>query len=128
MLSAVPNRRCALAAQATKVPCARVRDDEIGFFRQAVLEYPGAVEHEAASFPCNLPDDPFETYERCRAVATVHHQVFDVPITGDIAGERFGNSGTSQLWQVFALAIRLLVPALNGEAGVRHVLHVSPSP
>src|SRR5207244_10952869 len=31
------------------------------------------------------------------------------------------------LWQVLALTIRLLVPAVDGESGVRNVLHVSTS-
>ena len=124
MLSAVPDSRCALAAQAAKVSCARAGDDEIGLLRQAILEDSGAVEYEAAGVPCNVPDDPFEANERCRAVAAVHHQVFDMPITDDIAAKRFLDSGSSQLWQVLAFTIRFLVPALDGEPGVRNILHV----
>jgi hypothetical protein len=63
MLSPVPNSRRALAAQAPKVSRAGTRDDEIGFLRHAVLECPGALEYEAARFPCNVPDDPLEADE-----------------------------------------------------------------
>src|SRR2546425_6328499 len=124
MLSPVPNSRRALAAQAPKLSCAGARDDEVGLLRRAVLEYSSALEHKAARFPCNVPDDPLEADERGRAVAAVHHQVFDMPLARDIAGERLGDGGPSQLWQVLALTIRLLVPALDGESGVRNVLHV----
>src|SRR5439155_26759793 len=102
-------------------------DDEVGLLRRAVLEYCSALEHKAARFPCNVPDDPLEADERGRAVAAVHHQVFDIPLAGDIAGERLCDDGPSQLWQVLALTIRLLVPAVDGESGVRNVLHVSTS-
>src|SRR6266704_3763288 len=125
MLSPVPNSRRALAAQAPKLSHAGARDDEIGFLRHAVLEYSSALEHEAACFPCNVSDDPLEADERGRAVAAVHHQVFDVPLARDIAGKGLRDGGPSQFRQVLALAIRLLVPALDGESGVRNVLHVS---
>src|SRR6266480_6778219 len=125
MLRPVANSRRAFAAQASKLSCTGPRDDEIGLLRHAVLEYSSALEHEAARFPCNVPDDPLEADERGRAVAAVHHQVFDVPLTRDIAGKGFRDGGPSQFRQVLALAIRLLVPALDGESGVRNVLHVS---
>src|SRR6266566_295385 len=102
MLSPVPNRRRALAPQASKRSGAGARNDVLRLLRDAVLEYSSALEHEAAHFPCNVSDDPLEADERGRAVAAVHHQVFRMP-----------------------LAIRLLVPALDGESGVRNVLHVS---
>src|SRR5437773_4081154 len=127
MLSPVPNSRRALAPQAPKLSCAGAGDDEVGLLRLAVLEYSSALEHKAACFPCNVPDDPLEADERRRAVAAVHHQVFDVPLARDIAGERLCDDGPSQLWQVLALTIRLLVPAVDGESGVRNVLHVSTS-
>src|SRR3989442_9922989 len=124
MLSPVPNSRRALAAQAPKLSRPGARDYEIGPLRHAVLEYSSALKHEAARLPCNLPDDPLEADERRRAVAAVHHQVFDMPLARDIAGERLCDGGPSQLWYVLALTIRLLVPALDGESGVRNVLHV----
>src|SRR6266581_1213751 len=127
MLRPVANRRGAFAAHASKLSCTGPRDDEIRLLRRAVLEYSRALEHEAARFPCNVPDDPLEADERGRAVAAVHHQVFDVPLARDIAGERLCDDGPSQLWQVLALTVRLLVPALDGESGVRNVLHVSTS-
>src|SRR6266542_2814454 len=58
MLSPVPNSRRALALQAPKLSCAGARNDEIGLLRHAVLEYSSALEHKAACFPCNVPDDP----------------------------------------------------------------------
>src|SRR3989338_6691230 len=122
MLSPVPNSRPALAAQALKLSCAGARDDEIGLLHHAVLEYSSALEHEAARFPCKVPDHPLEADESGRAVAAVHHQVFDMPLARDIARERLCDGGPSQLWYVLAVTIGLLVPALDGESGVRNVL------
>src|SRR5207247_1336794 len=98
MLSPVPNRRRALAAQATKLSGSGARDNGIGLLRHAVLEYSSALEHKAARFPCNVPDDPLEADERGRAVAAVHHQVLDMPLARAIAGERPRDGGPSQLW------------------------------
>src|SRR4029453_17277946 len=127
MLSPVPNSRRALAAQAPKLSRAGARDDGIGLLRHAILEYASALEHEAARSPGKVADDPLKADKRGRSVAAVHHQVFDVPLASDIAGERLCDGGPSQLWQVLGLTIRLLVPALDGESGVRDVLHVSTS-
>src|SRR5213595_2525117 len=110
-----------------KLSCAGARDDEVGLLRRAVLEYSSALEHKAARFPCNVPDDPLEADERGRAVAAVHHQVFDMPLARDIAGERLCDGGPSQLWYALVLTVRLLDPALDGESGVGNVLHVSAS-
>src|SRR5437762_13130548 len=88
MLSPMPDSRRALAAQASKLSRAGARDDDIRLLRRAVLEYSRTLEDEAARFPCNVPDDPLEADERGRAVAAVHHQVFDMPLANDIAGER----------------------------------------
>src|SRR5580765_1607095 len=98
MLDPVPNRRRALAAQAAKVSGAGPGNNEIGFLRHTILEYSSALEHEAAGFPCDLTDDPFKADECGRAVAAVHHQVLDMSITADIAGERLGDGGSGQLW------------------------------
>src|SRR2546428_13767700 len=114
MLSPVPNSRRALAAQAPKLSRAGARDDDIGLLRRAVLEYSSALQHEAARFPCNVSDDPLEADERGRAVAAVHHQVFAVPLTPDIAGKGFRDGGPSQFPQVLGLAIRRHVPDLDG--------------
>src|SRR5205809_4280133 len=113
MLRPVPNSRRALAPQAAKLSGAGARNDEIGLLRHAVLEYSSALKHEAARFPCNVPDDPLEADERGRAVAAVQHQVFDMPLPHDIARERLCDGGPSQLWYVLALTIGLLVPALD---------------
>src|SRR5438093_6349038 len=98
MLSPVPDSRRALTAQAPKLFRAGARDDEIGLLRHAVLEYSSALEHEAARFPRNVPDDPLEADERGRAVAPVHHQVFDMPLACNIPGEGLCDGGSSQLW------------------------------
>ena len=96
MLSPVPNSRRAFAAQASKLSGTGPRDDEIRLLRRAALEYSSALEHEAARFPCNAPDDPLEADERGRAVAAVHHQVFD----NGVAKESYfviPGSGTGEL-------------------------------
>src|SRR5438034_11529988 len=109
MLNPVPKSRRPLAAQATKLSGSGARDDGVGLLRHAVLEYSSALEHKAARSPCNVPDDPLEAHERSRAVAAVHHQVLDMPLARDVAGEGLGDGGPSQLWQVLALAVGLLV-------------------
>src|SRR5207249_3977566 len=98
MLSPVPNSRRTLAAQASKLSCAGARNDDIGLLRHAVLEYSSALEHKAARFPCKVTDDPLEADECGRAVAAVHHQVFDMPLARDVAGECLCDGGPSQLW------------------------------
>src|SRR5258706_9870129 len=127
MLSPVPNTRGALAAERAKLSRGGARDDEIGLLRHAVLEYSSTLKDEAARLPCDVPDDTLKPDERGRAVAAVHHQVFDMPLAHDIAGERLCDRGPSQLWQVLSLTLRLLVPALDGESGVRDALHVCTS-
>src|SRR5438876_12140103 len=99
--------------------------DEVGPLRHALLESSSVLEHKAARFPCNVSDDPLEADERGRAVAAVHHQVFDMPLARAIAGKGFRDGGPCQFWQVLALAIRLLVPALDGESGFRNLHHAS---
>src|SRR5207249_11785992 len=125
MLSPVPNSRRAFAAQASKLSGTGPRDDEIRLLRRAALEYSSALQHEAARFPWNAPDDPLEADEGGRTVAAVHHQVFDMPLARDIATERLCDGGPCQLWQVLRLAIGLLVPARDAKSRVRSVLHVS---
>src|SRR5438876_10407654 len=98
MLSPGPNSRRGLAPPTLKLSCARARHDEIGFLRHAVLEYSSALEHKAARFPCSVPDAPLEADERGRAVAAVHHQVFDMPLARDIAGKGLRDGGPSQSW------------------------------
>src|SRR2546427_10442328 len=116
MLSPVPNARGALAPQASKLPGSGARDDGIGLLRHAVLEYSHALEHKAARFPCNVPDEPLDADERGRAVAAVHHQVFDVTFARDIAAERLCDGGPSQLLESLAFTMSLLVPVLDGQS------------
>src|SRR6266576_4516092 len=97
MRSPMPNSRRALAAQAPMLSRAGARDDDIRLLRGAVLEYTRTLEDEAARLPCNMPDDPFEADERGRAVAAVHHQVFDMPLANDIAGERLCDIGRAHV-------------------------------
>jgi hypothetical protein len=82
MLSPVPNSRRTLAAQALKLSRAGARDDEIGLLRHAVLEYSGALEHEAARFPCNVPDDPLEAPKLPTATTTQSATIRDFIFTG----------------------------------------------
>src|SRR5437660_9542226 len=103
MLSAVPNSRRALAAQIVKLSCAGAGNDEVGLLRHAILEYARALEHEAARSPSKMADNPLEADERCRPVAAVHHQVFDMPLARDITGKSLCDSGPSELWQVLTL-------------------------
>jgi hypothetical protein len=127
MLSPVPKSRRAFATQASKFSRAGPGDDEIGLLRRGVLEYSSTLEHEAARFARNVPDDPLEADARRRAVAAVHHQIFDTPLARDIARERLCDGGPSLLWQIRALTIRPLIPALDGESGFCNALHVSTS-
>src|SRR4029453_3120112 len=128
MLSPVPPGGRALAAQAPKLASTGAGDDGIRLLRNAVLEYSNALEHEAARFPCNVPDHSLEGNECGRTLPPVHHQVFDPPLAGNIAGERLCDGGSSHLWQVLTLTKRLLVPAPDFESGFLNVLHVSPPP
>src|SRR5437667_10347973 len=112
MLTPVPNSRGALAAQACKLSRAGARNDEIRFLRHAVLEYSSALQHTAARLACKVPDDPPEADERGRAVAAVHHQVFDMPLALDLTGERACDGGPSQPWDVLGRTVRPLGHAL----------------
>jgi hypothetical protein len=127
MLCPVPNRRAALATETPKLASAGARDDGIGLLRQAVLECPSALQHEAARFPGNLADNALQADERRRAVASIHHQVFDLAFARNVAGERLGDGRSSQLWQVLTLTIGLLVSGPDSESGVGNVLHGSIS-
>src|SRR5436309_13978726 len=98
MLSPEPTSQPASDPHASKLSGTGPRDDELSLLRRAALEYSSALEHKAARFPCNVPDDPLEADERGRAVAAVHHQVFDMPFARDIAGERLCDGCPSQLW------------------------------
>jgi hypothetical protein len=99
----VPNGRRPIAAQAAQLSRSGTRDDGIGLLGLATLEYPGALQHEAARFTTDSSDDPLQSDERRRTVAAVHHEVFDPPLALDITGERlvtvarvsFGMSGPS---------------------------------
>src|SRR2546423_2198965 len=108
MLVAVPHGRRSLAAQTAKLSRCRARDDGIGFPRLSALECADALEYERTCFTGDSPDDPFEADERGRSVRAVHHQVFDVPVAFEIAGEGFRDGGSGQLREVRAFAVRLL--------------------
>src|SRR5678815_4281629 len=127
MLHAVPHRRRSLTAQRAKLSSARARNDDVGLRRHAILERARTLKHEAARFSCNLPDDPLEADERGRAIAAVHHQVCDVPLAREVTGESHFDSGPRELWKVLAFAIGLFVPILDGESGIRDVLHARTS-
>src|SRR5260221_10582952 len=86
-LGPVSDGRRALAAEAAQLPGAGAGHDGERLLRHAVLEGTGALEHEAAGFARDAPDDALEADEHCRAVALVHHEVFDTPLARDVAGE-----------------------------------------
>src|SRR5436190_20397241 len=110
MLVAVPHGRRSLAAEAAKLSRCGARDDGIGFLRLSDLECADALEYERTCFTGDSPDHPFEADERGRSVSAVHHQVFDVSVAFEIDGEGFRDGGSSQLREVRAFPLRLLVP------------------
>src|SRR2546425_9291598 len=69
MLHAVPHRGGALAAQAAKHSRSGAGHLGIGLLRHTGLEYPGALQHEAAGLPGEPADHALEPDERRRAVA-----------------------------------------------------------
>src|SRR5438128_11640206 len=98
MLSPVANSRLALAAQASKLSCAGARNDDIGLLRHTVLEYSSALEYKAARLPAKVPADPLEADECGRPVDAVHHQVFHMPLSRDLAGDRIFAGASRQLY------------------------------
>src|SRR5688572_25301237 len=123
MLHAVPDGGTAIAAQAQQLAGTGAGDDGIGFLCLAVLEYPGSLEHKCSGPAADSSDYPLEADERRRAVAAVHHQVFGLSFPLDIAGEGLRDAGPGKFWQVLALAIRLLIPVLDGKSSIRGLLH-----
>src|SRR6266481_9105935 len=65
MLHAVPNRGTALAPQAAQLPGAGPRDDGVGLFCLAVLEYSNALEHKGAALAADSSGDSLEPDKRC---------------------------------------------------------------
>src|SRR3954453_18050811 len=126
MLSAVSYGRRPLAAQAPKLSRCGPPDDEICLLCLSAFERAGALEHEGTRLTGDSPDDAFEAHERGRPVGTIHHQILNVPVSFEIAGELLCDGSSGQFREVRALAIRLLVPRLDGEPGVRSVFHLRP--
>src|SRR4051812_28873108 len=118
MLGPVSHRGSALPAQAPKLSSARAGDDGVRLLGHAILERSGAFEHEAARSPRKTPHEALETDERGRTVAAVHHQVFDMPLTRDVARECLRDGGASEPRRVLPLTIGLLIPALDDESRV----------
>src|SRR6185436_1889018 len=90
MLGAVPHAGCTLAPEGAKVSGTRAGNHEVRLFRLAVLEHAGALEHKGPGLATDSPGDPFEADESGRAVAPVHHQVFDLALTLDVTREALG--------------------------------------
>src|SRR5687768_3997198 len=124
MFHAVPDGRCAVAQKAPQVSGGGARDNGVGLLRLTVFEDASALEHEAATPAADSSIDLLETYKACRAVATIHHEVLDLRLRFDIAGVGLGHPGASEFWPVRALAVRLFIPALDGEPGICGLLHV----
>src|SRR6266699_5528759 len=123
VLAAVPNRGTALAAQAAQLPGPGPRDNRVGLLCLAVFEHAEALEHKGAALGADSSHESLEPDKRCRAVAAVHHQVFDLSLALDLSSEGLGDAGPSEFWQVLALTIGLFIPGLDGESRIRGVLH-----
>src|SRR6476619_6062552 len=114
----------AIALKAAEFSGRGSSDDRIRLLRLATLEDARALKDNAPRPATDLPDDAFEADERRRAIVAVHHEVLDLPFPVDVAGERPGDAGSTQSWQVLALAVGFFLPALDREAGVRGPFHV----
>src|SRR5262249_1824362 len=123
MLHPVADRGSAVAPKALQLSGRGPGDNGIGLLCLTVLEYSGALQHEAPLLPADSSDDPLEANERRRAVAPVHHQVLDLPFALDIGGQCLRDGRPGKLWQVGTLAVGLLVPGLDGESSIRVLLH-----
>src|SRR5262245_11968236 len=106
MLHAVPDRGRALAAKASQISGCRVRNDRIRLFRLPILEDTGTLEYERAFLVADSPDDSLETNEGGRAVAAIHHRVFDLALSFDVPGERLLHAGACELGLIGILAVR----------------------
>src|SRR5262249_48349793 len=87
VLGPVPKGGVALTAETLKLSASGSGDHRIALLRLPALEYPGALQHEAAALAGNASDNPLEPDERCRAVGAVHHEVFDLTLPLDVAAE-----------------------------------------
>src|SRR5690242_9021232 len=125
VLHAVPNRRGAFASETVQFSGGGARHYGIGLLCLAVLEYPGALEHKRAFLSPDASGDPLEPDERRRPVAAVHHEVVDLPFPVDVAGEGLLHGGPRELRKIGALAVGLFIPALDGEPGIRGLLHAA---
>src|SRR5690242_7469623 len=125
MLGAVADAGGALAAQSAQLSRAGPGDHRVGLLRLTVLEDAGALQHKAPSPGADASDESLETDERRRPVVAVHHQILDLRFSREITGERLGDAGAGHFGQARALTVGLFIPALEGEARVRRLLHGS---
>src|SRR5882762_1177104 len=128
VLGTVPDRGTAIAPESAQIPGRRARDDGIGLLRLAALEYPCALQYKSAGLAIDSSGESLEPDEARRAVAAVHHEVLNLPFPLEITGESLGDAGPCKFWEVRALAVRLFIPALDGEPSIRALLHVTLSP
>src|SRR5690348_3578984 len=126
MFHAVADGGVTLAAEALEVSGRRAGNDGVGLLRLAVLEYAGPLEHEGAALGADFSHHPFQTDERRRAVAAVHHQILHLCVAFDVAGVRFGDAGPGELGLTLSLAVGFLVPALDRNPRIGRLLHFSP--
>src|SRR4051794_17577236 len=117
----------ALATETPEFASPGTGDDGVRLLRLAVFEDARPLEDKAAVAASNPSGESLESDEGRRAVAAVDHQVFDMPLAVDLAGERLHHRRARHLRQILAFAVGLLVPALDGEPCVRGLLHVSGS-
>src|SRR2546422_3947158 len=128
MLHAVPDRRLALTAQATKLSRPGAGNHRIRLLGDPIFEHAGTLEYETPRLPGEPSGYALQADERGGAIRAVHHQVFHVALALDVVGEGLRDPGSGQLRHVRAFTVRLFVPILDGKLGVRAFLHVSPAP
>src|ERR1051326_2782686 len=128
MLHAVTHTRVALATQTLQLARRRTGNDAIRFLRVAVLEHASSLHNEAAAPAADLSDDALESDEGCRTVAPIHHEVLDVRVARDVAGIALGDARTRELRLARAFMVRLLVPTLDRESGIRLLFHAVRPP
>src|SRR5690349_11492522 len=128
MLHAVTDARGALAAQALQLACRRTGNDAVRFLRLAVLEDASSLHNEAPAPAADRSDDALQSDEGCRAIAPIHHEVFDVRVARDVTGITLGDTRARELRLTRAFMVRLFVPALDRELGIRLLFHAVRPP
>src|SRR6185437_11549896 len=118
MLHPMPHARRACAPESLQGPGAGAGDDRVRLLRLAVFEHSGALQNERTCLAAEPPGDLLDPDVRRGAVPPVDHQVLDVPFPVDVPRIALGDGRFGELGLIGTLAVRLLVPPLDGEAGI----------